>query len=284
MRHHYIPCFYTKRWTGNDNRLCQYSRPHTKVVAKRVFPAGTGYVDDLYAIPNVPMDKKHLLETQFMKQIDQKASDILRKLENGKLKLLTPEERYYWATFLISLTQRSPEKIYEHIIKAQNVLHDVMLTRRDTYQLKRTNDDPETFEEFVQNAIDIGFFEQATMLLIQDTIRIPTTINLISKFYWSVFTFNDYNHRLLTSDRPIVMSNGLGQSDGYIALPLAPRTLFLAARTAEITRKILANPRLAEKTNEAVTCQAHQYVYGTDDAQLVFVEKRIAQEKTSISN
>ncbi len=117
MRHHYIPCFYTKRWIGADKRLCEFSRPHTIVKPKRVYPSGTGYAEDLYAIPQVADDKKHLLETRFMKRIDQKARDILENIENYGTNSLTRDDRLFWATFLISIMQRSPEKLKELVSK-----------------------------------------------------------------------------------------------------------------------------------------------------------------------
>ncbi len=284
MLHHYVPCFYTKRWIGADRRLCQYSRPHSKVVPKRVYPAGTGYVDNLYAIPQVSEDKKHLLETKFMRQIDQKASDILQKLEVSGLGVLTSEDRLFWATFLISLRQRNPEKVAELAITSQDVMRDILNNLRDTYPSRRTADDPATFDELLQRATDSGYFERAKVLLLQDTILLPRTAHLISSFHWGIRVFEKYDHKLLTSDRPVVMTNGLGTSYGHIALPLGPRTLFFAARTTEISREILSRPRLDEATNNEVARQAQRYVYGTDDTQLLFVERRLRRKNVPISN
>ena len=28
-KHHYLPVFYLKSWTGADGRLCEFSRPYT---------------------------------------------------------------------------------------------------------------------------------------------------------------------------------------------------------------------------------------------------------------
>lgn len=54
IKHHYIPVFYSKRWTGQDGRLCEYSRPYKVVKPRRTFPDGTGYARGLYTLPDAP--------------------------------------------------------------------------------------------------------------------------------------------------------------------------------------------------------------------------------------
>jgi len=38
-KHHYIPQFYLKQWTGVDRRLCEYSRPYDRLKTRRRFPS-----------------------------------------------------------------------------------------------------------------------------------------------------------------------------------------------------------------------------------------------------
>jgi len=240
-------------------------------------------VDDLYAIPRVSDDKKHLLETRFMRQIDQKASNILDKIEKyGTTNYLTPEDRLFWATFLISIMQRNPEKVEELSLLANDVYQEIFSNLRESYPTRKSEADPETFDEFLQAARGAGHIERHKALLLQDAILLPQSARLISSFHWGLCAINQYEHKLLTSDRPIVMSNGLGHRDGHMVFPLGPRKLFLAARTPEVTRRIIARPDLVAATNNAVARQACQYVYGTDDTQLVFVEKRLRRRDAPI--
>jgi hypothetical protein len=278
MRHHYIPCFYTGRWVGNDKRLCQYSRPHTTVKPKRVYPAATGYEDDLWAIPLVPEDKKQLIETRFMLNIDQKASDALSKIENDNIKFLTQEERIFWATFLVSLTQRNPEQVSTLKSDSLRIIDNILLKLRDTYQSQRHSDDPSTFDEWLQITTETGYFERAKVLMLHGAILIPETTKFIANLHCGICSFNANSHRLLTSDRPVIMSNGLAYLYGHIALPIGPRKLFLASRTPELAREICGRRGLAETTNYLIARQAHKYVYGTDDTQLRFVENRLRKK------
>lgn len=54
QKHHDIPKFYLKQWTGSDHQLCGYSRPYRKVVAQRKHRGGTGFSRGLYTIAGAP--------------------------------------------------------------------------------------------------------------------------------------------------------------------------------------------------------------------------------------
>ncbi len=42
----------------------------------------------------------------------------------------------------------------------------------------------------------------------------------------------------LTSDRPVIMTNGLAHTEAHIALPISPTAFFLATRTDAILNQI----------------------------------------------
>jgi hypothetical protein len=48
--------------------------------------------------------------------------------------------------------------------------------------------------------------------------------------------------RLMTSDHPILMTNGLGGPDGHFALPISPIKLFLGFMNKEISEHIRKLP------------------------------------------
>jgi hypothetical protein len=52
--HHFKPVFFLSRWTGKDGRFCEMKLIRGKLVAKRPYPDGTGYVKDLYRTDGVP--------------------------------------------------------------------------------------------------------------------------------------------------------------------------------------------------------------------------------------
>jgi hypothetical protein len=223
-------------------------------------------------------DRKFLLETRFFRSIDQNASDVLDKIESNSIHALTMDDRSKWSVFIISLMQRNPEKIAELSVKSKAVLDSLMAELRETYQSRKSANDPTTFGEFLENAKTSGFFERADKLLIQDAILIPASINALQSFCWTIYTFTFDNPKLLTSDRPVMMCNGLGRVGGHIAIPLGPRRVFLATQTAEIADRIVSDPRLAPNFNDRVARQAQTYVYGVNEDQIGFVEPRLRRK------
>jgi hypothetical protein len=100
---------------------------------------------------------------------------------------------------------------------------------------------------------------------------------------WHVLTFGNAPRTLLTSDRPIMMTNGLTGPDAHLALPISPNHIFLAVNDNRVLRAIQAmNPReVLYNSNDRIASQAKKYVYGTDDTHLEFVEPRLGLELPS---
>lgn len=210
-----------------------------------------------------------------MCNIDQKASDALLKIERNELELLTATDRLFWATFLISLMQRHPQQIARLKTDARAVMYKKALEFHDSYQRVRKPDDPATFSEWMRQAEDTGFFDTNSTMAIQHAITLPQTTSIICDFHWGVCTFAEDSHRLLTSDRPVIISNGFNLPNAYIALPIGPKKLFFASRLNELGRNLCSMRGLAETSNDEIVRQAIEYVYGADDGQLLFVENRL---------
>ena len=50
----------------------------------------------------------------------------------------------------------------------------------------------------------------------------------LNRMQWAVIHFDEAHHLLLTSDRPIVMTNGLAHATSHIVMPISPRRIFVA--------------------------------------------------------
>ncbi|UYQ73553.1 DUF4238 domain-containing protein [Pelagibacterium flavum] len=98
---------------------------------------------------------------------------------------------------------------------------------------------------------------------------------------WAVIDTTGAEHELLTSDRPIIRTNGLMAENGHLALPIGPRKLFLAAKDVETVDRISSIPtaELVTEANRQVVEFAVRFVYGTDDRQLRFVQNRMATKE-----
>jgi hypothetical protein len=102
----------------------------------------------------------------------------------------------------------------------------------------------------------------------------------LNQMRWSVVTFKRERHTLLTSDRPIIMTNGIIGKKDHLALPIGPRMLFIAANNIETENMIRTiDPGiLMAQVNHRVASQARKYVYGNDDKQLRFIENRLGRK------
>src|SRR5664279_5682343 len=147
-KHHYISVFYLKQWTNRNGRLIEYSKPFRQVEARPTSPKGTGYVRGLYRLPNVPSDKAELVETIYMKVVDDAAARALQVILDDKDGISQLSERMMrdWARFLHCFMLRNPEYVSAMSkLLAENV-GDYVDEIKDRYLAERTPSDPETFE------------------------------------------------------------------------------------------------------------------------------------------
>lgn len=89
----------------------------------------------------------------------------------------------------------------------------------------------------------------------------------IANMHWTRVELSRSRYSLLTSDRGLVMSAGLGDRQCYIALPVGPRHLFIAAHDDRFSR-LLPNAdhsKIAKLMNKDVVRQARQYVWAEND-------------------
>lgn len=277
-KHHYIPCFYLKRWCSRtDGRLCELSRPYgERVRPKRVSPAGTGYVNRLYTMRGFPEEHAHQLEERFFRPADGQAHEALCKLEvGGRNVQWTVEQRSAWSRFMMSLLLRCPEDIDNIRYYWRDVLIDeIDLTTEVEYTQLREPDDPSTFKEFLQNqrqaVMEEGLFD--TLLMVMDSQEMGSFINSLD---WKVLDVSSSPFDLLTSDRPVYQPVALEDPRGCILLPIGPTRLFVAAKSSQIF-DILRTKRVQDvvaSVNRATVGAAARFVYGSSDAQLGFVQK-----------
>ena len=92
--------------------------------------------------------------------------------------------------------------------------------------------------------------------------------------HWSIITLQGTRHRLLTSDRPVFMRNGIDHPEGQIILPVGSNQVFVAVMMPQMEAMLRAQDgaELMQKLNDGCVCRAERFVYDTDDSQLRFVE------------
>lgn len=282
QKHHYIPVFYLKQWQGSDGRVCEISRPFKKVVPRRTHPDGTGYIRGLYTIPDAPPEAADYLETEFLKKADDLASRALRRMLDGKMQF-PPDMMSAWSRFILSLLHRTPEAMERALTRVSTGYAEEIEAVGIRYASLRGPNDPETIEEFKQTVMPFAI----RRFLVEHVISIIDSENVcvaLSNMTWGVMTMHQQRFSLLTSDRPIVMTNGLARDDAHIVMPISPKHIFIAARNERVAgeiRRMADNGELTLALNDKVARQARKYVYSTDDQQLRFIANRLGSKEVN---
>jgi hypothetical protein len=281
-RHHYIPVFYLKQWTGADGRLCEFSRPYDLVKPRMTRPRRTAYEYDLYKIQGTEHEFSQATELRFLKRVDQLAADALQILLHGSGHITEPLKSG-WSRFIMSLLQRTPERI-EWIGENVDLHYNQRLADIEVkYTELRKPSDPPTFADYM-SSVDPVAREKAKAILLQKICDLPIVGQRINNMSWHVIEMNMVPYPLFTSDRPVVMTNGIAYPTSYIVIPLTPRHMFLAVNNVEMEAQLriaLDRGDLYEHINNMVVSQAHKYVYATDDTLLPFVEAHLRKRTPS---
>jgi hypothetical protein len=224
-KHHYIPKFYLKQWTGDDRRLSEFSKPRNEIFHRRKFPDATGYERGLYTFDELPSPDADFLEHAFFLHADHRACQALHFLSEGNLDFDRPT-RSAWSRFLMTLFHRTPERLAQIKKRVRFDRPGEMAQFRPEYESRRQPDSP-TFDEFCASLTpaDVQGIHIMVLRMIMDSELLGSKLN---SMIWGTVKFDKGHHPLLTGDRPIVMTNGLNRPDSHIGLPISPRVLFVA--------------------------------------------------------
>jgi hypothetical protein len=278
VKHHYIPKCYLKAWTGADGMLCEYRRPHQSVVAKRRHPSETGWLDKLYTVRAFSAAEADLIETRFFAPVDQLAADVLDLFRRNKTDL-TPAQKNGWTRFLMSLIHRHPANIERLWEMARERYHADIDAHAAEYESLKGPDDPATFEEFRLAGDDkmIGQLFAGVIRRICDSEGVGNQINGMHSHVVSL----SGPRRFLTSDRPLIVTDGLQQPTATLMLPITPRKLFVATNAPAMNETLhvgLQSGAMIDLINVNVVRQAHQYVYAICENELEFVEANLKRD------
>ena len=281
QKHHYIPKFYLKRWARPDGQLIEFSHGYkNRLVVRPTFPGGTGYIRGLYSIPNAPPHVENIFENSFLNRADGLASQSLDIMLNENY-VPTGSEKIAWTRFLMSLIYRTPEGVARTVEMIRKYYDEKSLEQlRPVYDKLKRPEDPDTPEEYLRlNRTDMT--GRTTIQLLMDIIESDRVRDRIMSMRWELGTFVNLKHRLLTSDRPIVMTDGIGRPDSHMVLPLSPTHIFIATSTTEVAETIKSlskNGQLVSILNDKVARQARKFVFSTDKSQLRFIENRLGDK------
>lgn len=277
LKHHHLPVFYLKRWTGEDGRLCQFSRPRNEIVSRRRHPAQTGYVERLYELPGLPPEKAQRIEQGFMQRLDSLAAEALSMLEDGDPRIARQSKpRSAWSRFIMSLLMRTPEDIaaLKSGIAEEWMRNIPQLEGK--YAAERGAHHPATLEEYLAQR-DPKDVERWAMSLAPYLIDHRKIGELLNNMRWLVRRIASDAGEFLTSDRPIIMSWTLTEQNAFLFLPINPKAMFVAVNDIETQRMVEERDpaEQVEAVNRYVAGRAVRFVYSRDDSVLNYVRQHM---------
>lgn len=279
-KHHYIPIFYLRAWAGSNGMLCEFSRPYRKLATKWRHPSATGYQEGLYTMPGLPPEHAQFIEKSYMAITDELAARAHRALLAWRdaSSELVPDEKIAWARFLYALVIRTPEQIFRLEQKILAELPGMIDEYRLRYPDMRSFSDPEDFNSFKARYI-ANPLNTSPLNVIGKLLNSERVLTAIGSMKYGIIRLRELAPlTFLTSDRPFIMSDGIGRPDGHIAIPISPKVLFVAEQpNAGVSRYLRSLPArtLVTLANTKVVEQARRYVYGTDPSQRLFVDRRL---------
>lgn len=280
QKHHYIPKFYLRKWLGNKHKLVAYGRePYSGQIRPRWLGVDSvGFEYDLYTIPGATEETKQNMERFFMGAVDTTAAKARDMLLRGQIP--TGAERYAWARFIQSLLLRCPPDI--DVFKTHVAQHwkTPNLEFQKRYEAQRRPHWPETPEEYFLQ-LDPTIPERSAIKILTDLIERESILRLLMLGMWHVVDTSNVQRTLLTSDHPVIMTNGLARIDGHFAIPISPTKLFIACMTHEILRKLQNMPvgKLVRECNDATIGQARKFVISSSDTNLSEVRRRMGKRE-----
>jgi hypothetical protein len=135
------------------------------------------------------------------------------------------------------------------------------------YNAAKGSDDL-SFDDYLAQHGRQAAFDAITRIL--NNHRLGVQIN---KMTWMVVDLAKAPNHLLTSDRPLIATNGISGANSHIIMPLSPTKLFIAVNDFAESERIqrLGDMELAASVNFTVVRNAIKYIWNTDTRQLRFI-------------
>ena len=206
------------------------------------------------------------MEEKFFQPLDDRAANAHRLLVAGKVGDLTDAMILGWTAFIISLWFRTPTDV--------SALREFV----DAFA------DPK-FSEFklgtaTPEALPVEAYSGLQMEAIRAAIYDPAFSKALVDMKWYALG-TDASRRFMTSDWPMQTAKNLpflGHPDSYIAMPISPQRIFIAAASDTFIYRVLDKPQdvLISRVNHAIVAQARHFVGYLDEAEVPFITDRFA--------
>lgn len=279
-KHHFVPAFYLAHWADDGGEIIEWSVPYRVVEPKKRHPNATGFQKDLYSFPGLRPEAREWIEEEFMKRLDDRAAQIMKKMVVMVPMNSSDSSRSDWSRFLMTLRFRHPDCIFElrEAIASLWESHDSFT--KVPYQKYKKENDPETFSEYLKLKSPDGEVRAQVDMLVtcMDNEILGTHI---ANLPWAVINLAASGLELLTSDWPVNFFKD--EAASVILVPISPTLLFVASENLDfwIKKGSKDSRRLVKLINLFVVGRARRYVFSSNEKQGNFIRKNFGTDRVS---
>ncbi|EKD99434.1 MAG: hypothetical protein ACD_22C00256G0007 [uncultured bacterium] len=300
-KQHYIPRFYLRKFSQNDETLNVYDRKKGKNGEFRKDQSinEIGHENNFYTYTDIGGERKNLEDV--FGQFESSAGKILNKIENKEI--LTPEDKEYFSVFLSLLYLRTPTS-KKYMNKGTEQLY------KETMRMELATTPKEKFREFyekkfgkgisdekLEDLIDFGVNEKRSEIkvdipnsywikqMLQLSMDITPVFNMLN---WRVF-FSEQKHAFIASDNPFLLITtekpdpfwgvGLLTQGALKVVPLTSNICLIMDEPDEnptISYKETTSKELQRAVNGSLTKKCDRCIFSASMGQL---EKLVKEHK-----
>ena len=207
---------------------------------RKVHPAGTACMDGLNTVTGLPLAEQQYLEDVFYKAADDDAARAFHILLTPPPWKMSVKERSGWSRFIISLMLRHPEAVQKHTKVAIELFREARPRIKALYDKERGPNDPLTYAEHAQTHAPHPE-GRIIVHLLQSIVDNEELGRKLNSMRWMGLKERKPTFQLLTSDRPLLVTNGIGRTEGHIIMPIL-RSIFSWRLTISRPRAISGRP------------------------------------------
>jgi hypothetical protein len=245
---------------------------------RRVHTSEAGFENLLYDFASLGPDYPGL-ERAYFSKIDNLAAQARQKLLHDHVGDWSPELRSAWSRFLMSLLHRTPNalEVFRDGIERMTVKGYPEVEAE--WAKLRKDGEPERWLDACL-AENPDFVKQRPLELLPRLIDNQNLGLFLNRMKWAVLRPSYRNWSFLISDNPLVVSNGLANPNGHVALALSRDALFLAISDQATLDAVLAMGArdIFQAYNTIIVQRAAKFVASSDRAQERFIRNNFGQK------
>lgn len=292
-RHHYLPQFYLRRFTGEDGFLSLFDR-ETKTFRKQM-PLNTALEMDFHTVVNKQGVKTDRIE-QILSELESGAKDVIQRLDERQTGWKNQEERAAFALFIALFYTRTPafdkeqmaftEHLYRAMNRANHPSLEVTAQGFKEYEQATGEDMSDINPEQVFQMIRDDKYEVEVPRTHIIRLMSDTALHLAEVLMTLNWTFVQAPRDLpfITSDAPFMIAPPLGESDrsayGVLTpgaastIPLSPSTCIVIEGEGGKDRYGHIQKDAARRINENVAMNSDRFIIARNQPYLERLVKR----------